>query len=283
MANLSPREFPDLDWSDSKSAAAELVAYVMGNAEDARSWYLVKKDGRKFWAQGLRALAVVLTTIAAVIPAYITFMPSNRGADASGEAALAYVFLGVAGGVVWLDRSLGLSSSWMRFMTTAVAISEINAELRWSWERWKLANPGTVEDAARKEIFEACYRSANKLHNTLTDELEAWKVEFKATMKEIEAAVNQRQAKLDQGRASQRPGALNITVSNGDQCVDGWHVQCGPTRTGPVTGKTATLNELAPGLIRVDVTGVVGSKAVAEHRTIRIEPGTIQELEVTLS
>ena len=100
-------------WHDTESALAKLYRYAEGRAIEATDWYLQDKRGKRIWSRGLRLLAILLVTAGALQPLL------DAAAPGPSRTAWGYVLLALAAACIGLDRFFGLSSGWMRSMTTS--------------------------------------------------------------------------------------------------------------------------------------------------------------------
>jgi peptide chain release factor 2 len=103
-------------WHDTESALAKLYRYAEGRAIEATDWYLQDKRGKRIWSRGLRLLAILLVTAGALQPLL------DAAAPGPSRTAWGYVLLALAAACIGFDRFFGLSSGWMRSMTTAQSL-----------------------------------------------------------------------------------------------------------------------------------------------------------------
>ncbi|MHC4666746.1 MAG: SLATT domain-containing protein [Planctomycetota bacterium] len=106
-----------------------LHAFVKGRAEGAIEWYLQAKSRKKMWAIRLRALSILLVSAAAVIP-ILSQMITNEQGEQVIAPAWASVALVIAAMLVALDRLLGCSSSWIRYISTEFRLQKLLDEFQ---------------------------------------------------------------------------------------------------------------------------------------------------------
>ena len=122
--------FPDQalqQWQDPEVALALLYRHAEARAIDAVDWYLEDKRGKRAWSRGLRVVAILLVIAGAMQPVLDAAGPGR------GEPAWGYVLLALAAACVGFDRFFGLSSGWMRTMTTAQALRRRLELLQYDW------------------------------------------------------------------------------------------------------------------------------------------------------
>ncbi len=114
-------------WQDTEAALTQLYRYAEGRAIDAIDWYLQDKRGKRSWSRGLRLLVIVLVTAGALQPLL------DAAAAGPSRTAWGYVLLAMAAACIGFDRFFGLSSGWMRSMTTAQALERRLEQLQYDW------------------------------------------------------------------------------------------------------------------------------------------------------
>lgn len=114
-------------WHDTESALAKLYRYAEGRAIEATDWYLQDKRGKRIWSRGLRLLAILLVTAGALQPLL------DAAAPGPSRTAWGYVLLALAAACIGFDRFFGLSSGWMRSMTTAQSLERRLEQLQYDW------------------------------------------------------------------------------------------------------------------------------------------------------
>src|SRR5215213_4091278 len=120
--DLRPAPFPTAgleQWQDTEAALTQLYRYAEVRAIEAVDWYLADKRGKRSWSRGLRLLAIVLVTAGALQPLL------DAAAPGPSRTAWGYVLLAVAAACIGFDRFFGLSSGWMRSMTCAQALEQL--------------------------------------------------------------------------------------------------------------------------------------------------------------
>jgi SMODS and SLOG-associating 2TM effector domain 2 len=122
--------FPDQalqQWQDPEVALTLLYRHAEARAIDAVDWYLEDKRGKRAWSRGLRVVAILLVIAGGLQPVLDAAGPGR------GEPAWGYVLLALAAACVGFDRFFGLSSGWMRNITTAQALRRRLELLQYDW------------------------------------------------------------------------------------------------------------------------------------------------------
>jgi hypothetical protein len=103
--DLKLQGFPlDLDWQATEQEASleKLRGHLLEHSESCINWYCRSKGPKSFWGVWLRFLSILLIALAALL---------------SG-----------------VDRFLGLSSGWVRYVRTAQALTERMNQFQFDWE-----------------------------------------------------------------------------------------------------------------------------------------------------
>ena len=109
-------------------------------------------------------------------------------------------------------------------------------------------------------------------------ETEQWIADFQSRLKGLDEATKA----AEKAQEASRPGALNINVSNGASCEDGWTLKAGgKVRTG--RGTSAALDGLSPGPTIVRVEGQVAGQPKADEKVVVVLPGQTVTDTLTLA
>src|SRR5215218_7785801 len=114
-------------WQDTETALTQLYRYAEARAIDAIDWYLADKRSKRIWSRGLRLLVILLVTAGGLQPLL------DAAAPGPSRTAWGYVLLALAAACIGLDRFFGISSGWMRSMTTAQALERRLEQLQYDW------------------------------------------------------------------------------------------------------------------------------------------------------
>jgi SMODS and SLOG-associating 2TM effector domain 2 len=170
-------------WQDPEVALALLYRHAEGRAIDAVDWYLEDKRGKRAWSRGLRVLAILLVVAGGLQPVLEAARPGG------GAPAWGYVLLALAAACAGFDRFFGLSSGWMRAMTTAQALRRRLELLQYDWaSECARAATRTVDGKlvlARLALLRAFAEDAAAVMQQETSE---WVFEFQSNLVQLEAS-----------------------------------------------------------------------------------------------
>lgn len=273
------RALPKLSWEaeQQRESLEALARYVADEASLAISWYLVKKRNKSLGARLLRVGAIGFVAAAGVIPllAEIDWFQVDGGPVV--EPIWSSVALVFAGTCVGLDHFFGFSTAWMRFLTTEVQIRRALHDFLLDWEARRAAWPGTGLSADEVEAsIGQCKVFLAKVNGILAEEMDKWVQEFSAALKTIDEAARARAETM-------RLGAVNVTVTNGDACADGWRLSVDGGVETIHSGTSAALRDLVPGAHVVRVQGTISGKEVRAEKAFVAPAGSTVEVSLTLA
>ena len=263
--------------SDPRASLNLLAEHAEQQAKEAADWYNRGKTRKKWLSIVTRTGAILFTSLGGLIPVVaVLALPDN----ATEVARLrfhqwGYLSIGCAGVVLAFDRFYGGSSGWMRYISTLLSIETLIGEFRLDWHRLDVSlattpnNPEVVDAAfARLRQFVLAVRGL------VEKETSTWITEFQSSLAQLEkqtedalqAAREQVRTELEAQFAArkaaaeaERSGAINLTVTSGplrsgfDVDLDGRRIRSG------VTGRTAGIGNVPPGLHELAVSGTTAT------------------------
>jgi SMODS and SLOG-associating 2TM effector domain 2 len=168
-------------WQDTEAALAQLYRYAEGRAIDAIDWYLADKRGRRIWSRGLRLLVIVLVTAGGLQPLL------DAAAPGPGRTAWGYVLLALAAACIGLDRFFGISSGWMRSMTTAQALERRLEQLQYDWAAECARSASRTVDPKQVQNRLALLRTfSDDVAAQMQQETAEWVLEFQSNLLRLE-------------------------------------------------------------------------------------------------
>jgi hypothetical protein len=270
---------PDTAWNNEEQAAAsldKLYQHVVTQTEKVANWYIKAKRPKARYARDLRILAIVATAGSGAVPILSQLYTDQAGAP-QVKPAYASLLLAVAGLCVAIDHYFGLSTAWMRYVSTQQDVKKANDDFQFDWQiersKWEAGKPTSAQAQNALVLLKAFATQVNLI---VQKETNAWISEFSSAIKVIDDTVSQR---AEEGK----PGGTNVTVTNGDTFAGGWNLQVDGGAAHHYVGKSAGLPNLPSGMRRITVTAVAddGSPKQAET-TVSLTPGKIENVSLTL-
>ena len=277
--NIEFKPLPDLSWNPAqRSDSLQKVAdYVAAEAGSAIRWYLDKKGPKQQRAQGLRFLAIGMTALAGLIPILAEIFTTEMGVPRI-PPAWASVALLLAVACVGLDRFFGYSSAWMRFLTTEMQIRHALHDFLLDWEMRRAGWEGKDDPGAEQAAagLKRCKEFLAQVNDILKAEMDNWVTEFRAAIADIDQAAKA-QAEV------MRLGAANITVTNGEQCKDGWQLSVDGGAAKTHRGTSSALRNLVPGSHTVTVVGRIGAQERRAEKAFTVAATEMADVELALA
>lgn len=301
--NILP-ETPLPPWTstDIDGSLQRLNNYVESEAQKAIRWYIQKKGPKAFLSGWVRLLAIGLTSVAGILPIALNLFGGGTGAQGSGRlhgiesGLLASLLLGLAAGLVGLDRFFGYSSGWIRYVVTATAMQGALEDYRMDWQIMSahLATPPSSDQVLALLERAKSFRAA--IAGMVLDETKSWAAEFQNNLaqleKDVKAEFAEQRLKMDETLRAQKaattPGSIELKVSNA-LSVDNRSFTVSVERSNhPAQAETVTgavwwsMANVEPGQCRLLVSAMRAGVSVQVSRIVRVIPGEVATIEMEL-
>jgi hypothetical protein len=269
---------PPLDWSPEKVAESLHKTYVQAItiAGVSKDWYARASRDKKRGARAIRVLSILLGALAALFPTIGELLPT-LGIHLDIGAGWTVVLFGMAGALLLLDRFFGFTSGWMRYIVAELQLKQIMEEFQLDWETeragWEGKNPSKAQAL---QLLARCKAFVSQVNTIVREETDAWVQEFQSTIKYLDESIKARSAITE-------PGALNLTVLNGDEAAEGWELAIDNGLPEPCKGKMVGKRSLMPGRHEVNVRAVINGKTVQASKVVMVPAGGTCEETLTLS
>jgi hypothetical protein len=187
--DLSTRLLPLIEpeqWQDPREALSMLYADAQARAIEVCDWYMADRVPRKSVSRILRGLALVLASAGGLVPlANVTI--------GQGVSGWGYLLLALAGVCFGLDRFLGLSSGWMRDVTTAQRVQRRLQDFQFSWLEMNAADARkNPPETSPEPYLKLLHDFACDLSDLVLGETGEWVSEFQSGLQQLETATSKR-------------------------------------------------------------------------------------------
>jgi hypothetical protein len=296
--NLQALPLEALDWSGNRSASIDTLAIQLRQqCQKAIDWYVAAKIPKKQGATWLRALIILFTSLAGLL-AVLAPIRDDPALDFYVHPAWISVAAALAAALLGLDRFLGFSRGWIRYIQTELELRTALNAFNLGWHRRRSEWPnGVPSDTQLDDAFKAIAEFLGVIDGVVKEETEQWVADFQASMQEltaaneaakqaakaIEEAAEEREKARAAAAAEARPGGLNLTVSNGDTADDGWLLEVGDRPPRKCSGTTGAVAGVGPGLVLVSISGSTNGRKLRAERSVAIAPGEIAECTLSLA
>jgi SMODS and SLOG-associating 2TM effector domain 2 len=170
-------------WQDTETALTQLYRYAEARAIDAIDWYLGDKRSKRIWSRGLRLLVILLVTAGGLQPLL------DAAAPGPSRTAWGYVLLALAAACIGLDRFFGISSGWMRSMTTAQALERRLEQLQYDWAAECARSAARTVDPKQAQTRLALLRAvSDDMAALMQQETAEWVLEFQSNLLRLETS-----------------------------------------------------------------------------------------------
>jgi len=173
---VAPPPLGTLTWDSQgfEKSLNELYGYAVARAQTAIDWYRRKKRPRQTLSLWIRFVALCLIFFGGLCPLVPSSLSGSININSYG-----YLLLAAGGGLVLFDKLFGVSSAWMRFMSTA---QELEAQLDAFRVEWSaqavLAVKREQQESRVDPRFELIQHFLANLHAAVGRETNEWKTEF---------------------------------------------------------------------------------------------------------
>ncbi|MDD4964432.1 MAG: SLATT domain-containing protein [Gallionella sp.] len=167
------------------------------------NWYLNHKRWPRRFSRLLRAASITLAVLGGLAP----LQGQEKGVDHLG-----YILIALAGASLLVDRYFGYSTSWMRYMSTQMALQRALDNFQLAWTLWRIQirnkTPSTGVVSLTSEQQAAGILLLTTFQQQISDlvdkEFQTWIIQFQEQLTALQAAV-------DKDKKEARPG--NLVVS----------------------------------------------------------------------
>ncbi|WP_159029240.1 SLATT domain-containing protein [Streptomyces viridochromogenes] len=165
---------------DTVRAIQELFSWVESYVVESINWYTREKVSKSRWSRLLRMSAVLSFALGTVTPVVTVGMGWSR------NAIWGYGIIGIGASCVAVDRVCGFSSSWMRYVSTAISLNRQLVMFQASWPRIeaKLAQQSSPENYS--EAVEELVKFVDATSLLMENETLAWVSEFQNHVVQLE-------------------------------------------------------------------------------------------------
>lgn len=184
--NIMPVPLDDIDWTDIDDGLGKVFKWAVDEANGAVSYYLKKTKWNRRAGWGIRVAIGFLAAAAAILP-----IVSQLTINSSGESWLkpvwATLVAAVAAALYGLDRSVGWTNAWIRFIKTA---NTIHALLNDFCLEWNMALGPLMEKGLKAEDIPKMVKIAKdfieNVNKSIETETRAWISDYKKATAEFE-------------------------------------------------------------------------------------------------
>ncbi len=177
--------FPQYAAEKSVEFNTQLLQWTEQNAVSSIEWYQRKRGKKRLGSILTRTSAIALAGIGAICPLIEAALGKEWNLGNWG-----YVLIALAGLVFWVDRFLGFSTGWMRYIMAEMTLQRNLKQFQFQWTALQLDL--SVTDKLPK-LIELSNKFVDQVDAIVIDETTAWVSEFQSNLSQIEKMVEKGQ------------------------------------------------------------------------------------------
>ncbi len=289
--NADERPIPNWDPSKPEESLDEIYAYVLTEASKSIQWYWKNKKSKALLSRWIRFLVWALAAVAGLLPIVgALFLPADHHSNLT-NGLWPSLLLGIAAGLLGLDKGFGYSSGWARYVLTATNIRKSLEEFRLDWTalRAKAGNQLTSDGVA--PLIERARQFRADIEALVLQETKDWVTEFQSTMaqmeKDVATQISNLKAQVDKTikdrEAASQPGYVQLTIKDPANkfakaslkatLFDSSNQPVTIAKDLSVTSLIWTSPFVPPGLYHLKVEGTVDSAPFDQTRDVAVKSG----------
>jgi len=257
----------DLEEKDLKTLRREAET----KAKEAINWYIQRKNSKSAWSKFLRISAIFMIFAGGLSPILQGIEWFNLQ-----DCQYGYIALALAAVCIVLDKFMGFSSSWMRYMTTAVKLQKALADFQTDWILiWSEVKDNIPTVEQNRQLLQRIKDFRLKMLAEIEQETQMWTHEFQSNLAQLERVTQTQPESL-------RPGILDLTVIHGLMAEQGLTVMIDGLTVAHTRGERVQIGHILPGQHDVKVHGMVDGKEILAAGVVNMIAGTTVELKLSL-
>ncbi|GAB2583323.1 SLATT domain-containing protein [Streptomyces capparidis] len=182
--DLRPLPFPVGDWGEPAQRLDGLYRWAEARALRTADWYLRDRVWKRRGARALRLAAVVFAAVGAGLP--LVALTGSLG----GDGEWGFVALLAAAACVGADRYFGLTSGWMRDVSTAQAVQRRLEAFQFEWAAESVREVLGPTEGTASEAAERCLgvlrRFCEDVSELVRSETSEWILEFRSSLVQLQ-------------------------------------------------------------------------------------------------
>lgn len=272
-----------------EEALAQIYNRVSVGSKRVRDWYWesikVKRTASflsRFASFSLLIAGATLPILAGILGVAETRLLFTQ----IGVAALAVAGLAQAG-----DRIFGISSGWLRYISTATGMENVTRKFEFDWADCLLNKEGALHRDDVRELFAMARKFEDDIAQLQSDETDKWVTEFNSSMALLTELIKSQRETSEQRAAEARtalaartaeatPGSLEVELKHSADPVE-VILSIDDAQEQPFTGSHWSKTGVTPGLHAVRLR-TTGQSPRTIERVVKVPAGDIGKLEIAV-
>jgi hypothetical protein len=272
-ANLHPTPLSIPEIEEGQNLAAylkQLRQEFEKEAIETINWYIKSKKIKKRLSLGLRGITILATSIGGLVP-----LLQGAGFTAI-HGQYGYIALAIAATCIGLDKFMGFSSSWMRYIITDFSLQKALAEFQTDWIlMWSEVENDSPTKEQQEKILCHLKNFRLKIQTEIQQETQMWTNEFQSNLAQLQMSTR---ARLE----SYQPGIIDLTVTNAIRAKQGLNVMIDSLTVAYMRSPQLQIGHVLPGQHKITVHGMVDGHDVQASSVVNMTPNALVELKLSL-
>jgi conflict system pore-forming effector with SLATT domain len=288
---------PNWDPAQPERSLTEIHLYVLEEAVNSTKWYWQHKGAKALGSQIIRFAVWALATLGGLLPigavvlkGYFQNLALTKGTHLDLTNGLwASLLLGLAAGLLGLDKGFGFSSGWARYVLAGTNIRKSLEDFRLDWAALRLKAGTSLTDEtvspliARAKLFRA------EVEGLVLQETKDWVTEFQSTMaqmeKDVAAQLSSLKAQVEktvsERAAAIEPGFVRLTLKDPSQLfakttltatlIDADNQAVKGVQQQPITSPIWTSPFVNTGFYQLKIQGTVNNVPFLQTRSVTVK------------
>lgn len=275
-------EFPQWNPAQTTSSLNDLYAVTVKTADAHITWYRKHVVAKRLGSRTLRLLAIVFVAIGTLAPLSQAVWSSaagllqNPAPTSTTHFEWGYLAFGVAAVCVGADKFFGVSSGWIRYIKTQMALEMALSEFKYDWVVLvaKLRSDEPTIDRI-PALLQRLKDFIVQVHLQVQQETEGWIIEFQSNLADLEKTIKSQ-------TESRKPGRIQVTVTNAKDCGVELTAFLNRMEAKSIQGSTCLFTLVPPGEHEILIKGARNGKTVESSGFVKVSPDAVAPITLEM-
>lgn len=193
--NIVTKKFPVVDWDGDaeqrKNSLEAVFKWASEEANEAIDYYMGRTRWNRKFGWGIKVFSALFVAAAAIIPV-LSQLYTNSSGHTKVPPGYASLAAAVAAALYGLDRTLGWSNAWIRFIKTRGAIHALLDDFNLKWAKAKASlTKDVLQPTDIPNMIDLAKEFVDGVNKSIETETEAWISDYKKASAEFEAILKE--------------------------------------------------------------------------------------------
>ncbi len=190
-----PKPFPVWEDSNPEQSIQAIYNWTIDKVKRDAEWYLTNRRSNKSLSRFIRTSSIFLAALGTLCP--LADSLSLKIFKNITFSQFGYIFFAIAASLFLFDKFFGLSSGWMRYISTHMAINKLIDEFQYEW---LILNQPTAGEpfAQRKAKLEKMKNLCTQVNELKITETNLWISEFQSNMAQLDKFISDQKSLIAQ-------------------------------------------------------------------------------------